>query len=223
MKKLLFLFFIFSSYSITNTQTTFGVKGGLNMASIVKNYNTPIENKYKLGFQLGGFVKFGLSEKFYLQPELLYSLQGTKFGKIDLTNIVLPQNDLDDLFASYNGNSKQNESNIILPVMLKYYLNDKFNLEFGPQLDYLFNTKSDAIRIENGQIVSNEENNSESDFNFGLNLGAGYNFNENFGLNLRYHYGFNRLKKGGALAAYDTGQKSRNSVFSLNLEYRFIK
>lgn len=192
------------------------------MASIHDNFESPIEKKYKLGFQLGGFAKIGLSEKFYLQPELLYSLQGTKFGEFDLTFIQLPQNDLDDLFAQKVDGGSQNESNIILPIILRYYFNEKFFVGFGPQLDFLFHTKADDFKInDNGRITYNDSS-SESKFNFGLNLGVGYYFNEKMGLNFRYNYGFNRLDRSNqATSKYDL--VSRNSVFSLSLEYQFIK
>lgn len=192
------------------------------MASIHDNFESPIEKKYKLGFQLGGFAKIGLSEKLYVQPELLYSLQGAKFD-LELSNIIQPVNDSDPLFSEGSLKSNQQESNFILPVMLQYYLADKFLVEFGPQLDFLFHTKLDGERETNTGIVDeNESYNNETDFYFGLNLGIGYHFNENMGLNLRYNYGFNRLEK-SALGSYKSNNVSRNSVFSLSLEYQFVK
>ena len=33
----------------------------------------------KVGFQIGGLVEIGVSEKFSVQPELVFSTQGAKF------------------------------------------------------------------------------------------------------------------------------------------------
>ena len=222
MKKVFLLFVIIFCFQFGLAQKiTFGVKGGANLASFTENFDSPFDYKYKLGFQLGGFARIELVDRLFLQPELLYSLQGTKY-EISLVSIILPQIPRGaDEFFNNGGTVSQNESNIILPVMLKYYLADKFNVEFGPQVDYHFQTKSDQIVLANEGIINNtDDTTNESDFNFGVNLGLGYDFNENMGLGVRYNYGFNRLFKNN-LANYDNGDKRRNSIFSLSLEYRF--
>lgn len=217
MRKILLLLIFTGIYELQAQNIEYGLKGGVNMSSFVENFDTPVDNKYKLGFQLGGYAKFSLLEKLYLQPELLYSLQGTRFD-LDISQVTLPQSDSDSLFPEGSSKGNQQESNIILPVMLQYYFTEKFNIEFGPQLDFLFHTKSDELRTTNSGIVSEKRNYNESDFNFGLNVGVGYSFTEKVGVGFRYNYGFNRLE--GASFDNKSSSKSRNSIFSFNFEYR---
>ena len=90
MKKVLLtptLFILFSICSL-NAQTTFGVKGGLNLASINIDNSDMI-----LTWQAGAFSHMPLGGKVFFQPELLISRKGTRlkdfFYTSDLTfNIV---------------------------------------------------------------------------------------------------------------------------------------
>ena len=205
MKKILLMLCVALCAQWANAQNiTFGVKGGLNLASLNDNLPVSLAYKYKFGFQAGGFARIDVAERLYVQPELMYALQGVKYN-VEVTSISLPQTD--PLFGRQNIDVTVSESNVILPVMLKYYFNDAFNAEVGPQLDYLFSAKTKAEGI--GSVTE-----SFSDFNFGFNIGLGYDVNEKIGLGVRYHYGLNRADR-------DFPGKVRNSIFSLNAEYRF--
>ncbi len=216
MKKIFYLIITIISIQITMAQSpVYGIKGGTNFSTILTDFESPLDYKYKAGFQVGGFVKMKLVDQLYFQPELLYSLQGTQydFSTIDINQ---PQDQSDPLFDDNITGIKSNESNIILPLLLKYYFNEKFNFQFGPQLDYMFNVTADNIELDGGIIVVNGKNSrSVSDFNWGIDFGMGYDFSKRIGLDLRYNYGFNRSDLGDSTFRYG------NSVFQLNLEYRF--
>lgn len=218
MKKILLALCIVFSIQFTNAQkVTFGVKGGTNLAAFTENFDSAFDYKYKLGFQFGGFAIIQLADKLYLQPELLYSLQGTKYS-LNTIAVVLPQTP--NIMLKEVKNVNLNESTLILPIMLKYFVIENLAIEIGPQLDYFFLISGERIVfLRDGFGITRERKNT-SDFNFGVNLGVGYDINENLGLGVRYNYGFNRLFR-GELSAYDNGFKRRNSIFSLNLEYRF--
>lgn len=221
MKKVLFLMITILFVQANQAQNiTYGVKGGVNYSSFSTNFDSALDYKYKLGYQLGGFAKIKLMDKLYIQPELLYILQGTKYD-ITLVNIELPQNDIDDLLSGSIQNKNQNESTIILPILLKYFVNNNFNIEFGPQLDYLFHVENSLgdFSIRN-DIIAQDTRRSVSAFNFGINLGVAYDFNQQMGLGLRYNYGFD-FDKSGDLSRFTNEFKIRNSVFHLNFEYRF--
>ena|GEM_PF-5083442 len=190
----------------------------LTSTKFIINFESPADYRYKLGFQIGGFAKIELSDKLYLQPEILYSLQGSKLD-IDILSSLLPQTDPSAL-PSNATNTRVNESNIVLPVMLKYYIINKLNLEIGPQLDYLFWVSEENIQFLQDEASVVNDSGSTSDFNFGLNLGVGFDFNEKAAVGLRYNYGFNRLFK-GELSEFNNGDRLRNSVFQFNFEYRF--
>jgi len=71
---------------------TFGVRAGLN----ISNFKGDVENNSaKIGQQLGIFGEFKISEKFTLQPELVYSWQGANFedgsDNLGYLNVTLPK------------------------------------------------------------------------------------------------------------------------------------
>jgi hypothetical protein len=162
MKKVLLTALAVFAFSFANAQDTkYGVKGGLNMSN-----NTLGEHTSLLAFHLGGFAEFKMSDKFAIQPELLYSAQG---GKISANG------------ANYTTNL--NYFNI--PVMAKYYVADAFSIEAGPQIGFLMSAKSDGTDIKD---MCNSTD-------FGFNLGAGYNLNETMSLGLRYSIGLSNVIK----------------------------
>ncbi len=96
------LFFVTLSYA----QVDFGIKSGLNFSNAI--YNTSNASpEGRVGFYLGTLVDFALSEKFSVQPELLYSSEGIKDGTIDFLN---------------------------LPVVVKWYFSEGIHIHAGPQV-----------------------------------------------------------------------------------------
>ncbi|MBA9075739.1 MULTISPECIES: porin family protein [Rufibacter] len=79
MKKLFTLIIVAFLGSLgAQAQTSFGIKGGLNVANEGGDAKgtDPIT-----GVHVGGFASTSISSRFGFQPELLYSLQGYKQGK----------------------------------------------------------------------------------------------------------------------------------------------
>ena len=103
--------------SINAQDVTFGVKGGLNLASISEYITYASDVKSRTSIHFGAVVEFSLSNKFSLQPELLYSGQGFKSSydseKLDYLN---------------------------LPVLAKFYVWNGFNVEAGPQMGLLISS-----------------------------------------------------------------------------------
>jgi hypothetical protein len=54
---------------------TFGPKAGINYTSLIKD-DRRINSDYKLGYHLGGFLRFSPG-KFYIQPEVLFTSKKT--------------------------------------------------------------------------------------------------------------------------------------------------
>ncbi len=101
-------------------------------------------------------------------------LNGTGFyvgavADIEATEKLHVQPEL--LYASVGG-----EGAILIPVMAKYYVAEKFNLQAGPQLDFVLNVPSIAEPIVNETGVS-------------LGIGAGYDINEDFAVQAKYTFG----------------------------------
>lgn len=111
--------------SLSAQDLNFGVKGGVNVASIGggNNYVGVAGLGSKVGFHLGGVVESPFSEKFSLQAELLYSLQGSKW--------------------SIGSGSNLNLNYINLPILGKYYIIEGLSAEAGPLVGFLLSTNAD--------------------------------------------------------------------------------
>ena len=190
MKKITLSIIAVLAFGFTNAQEVkFGVKGGINFADLTGDIDG---NTSKVGFQVGGFAEIKLTEKFAIQPELLFSAQGTKSDE-----------DGSDL--------KYNLDYLNVPVMAKYYVADKFSLEAGPQIGFLLSAKAKA-----GDEDADVKDLFKS-IDFGVNFGAGYDFTENISAGIRYNLGLSNV-----LDTEDgDNSKVKSSVFSLSVGYKF--
>ncbi|WP_281232071.1 porin family protein [Flavobacterium gelatinilyticum] len=187
-------------------EVKYGFKGGLNVSSL--NGDTDgLDLNSRFGFNAGGFVEIKFSEKFALQPEILYSTQGAKF-----TNVGAVVNG--DL---YTGDVCFNLDYINVPVMFKYYAAEKFSIEAGPQLGFLVSAKTKTKLDGYNQTVEGDVKDSFQSIDFGLNLGAGYDFTEHFFVNARYNLGITKIEK----TEPGDNSKTHNGVFSLSAGYKF--
>lgn len=206
MKKIILTVVVFTFGFVNAQEVKFGAKAGLNFANLTGDIE---DASMKIGFNLGGFAEIKVSDKFSVQPELLYSTQGAK------------NETSEDDFTS---ESKLNLSYLNIPIMAKYYVSEKFSLEAGPQIGFLLSAKSKYEFTESdgegGSIsVSGDEDVKDSfeSIDFGLNLGTAYDFTENLFAGLRYNIGLSNVAK--TESGDDT--KINNSVISLSLGYRF--
>ncbi|WP_130736698.1 porin family protein [Flavobacterium sp. J27] len=168
MKKLFFAAAAVLAFGVTNAQEVkFGAKAGLNLSTLTGDDDTSM----KVGFQVGGFAEIGISDKFAIQPELLYSAQGTKYDGA--------------------GDPSLNLDYLNIPVMAKYYVTEGFSLEAGPQIGFLLSAKA---KSDGGDVDFKDYVNSTD---FGLNVGAGYDVTENINLGLRYGFGLSDVNKEG--------------------------
>jgi hypothetical protein len=104
-----------------------GVKGGVNFSNFTGTGNwQDVKAKTLVGYHFGGFVSFFLGNYFAVQPEILFSTQGSKFET-----------------AGQTFDQKVNYIN--LPVMLKYRSKSGFYLEAGPQFGFKTSESSSSI------------------------------------------------------------------------------
>ena len=166
MKKIILSFVAVFAFGYANAQKTqFGVKAGVNFATLAGDSDGASSI---VGFNVGGFAEIKISEKFSIQPELLYSTQG---AEIDSDGETV------DFNLSY----------LNIPIMAKYYVAPKFSLELGPQIGFLTSAKGEAM----GVSVDIEDFFKSTDF--GLNFGAGYDFTDKFSASVRYNLGLSNI------------------------------
>ncbi|MBW4361335.1 porin family protein [Flavobacterium taihuense] len=205
MKKIILAAVAVLVFGFTNAQKAqFGIKGGLNVANQIYSEDGAPSPSSIIGFHIGGFVEVKMSDKFSIQPEVLYSTQGSKF----------------DMNVDYNGTNYNTEdvfklSYINIPIMFKYYAAERFSLEAGPQIGFLTSSKLDVTVL--GQSVSQNAKDLFESVDFGLNIGAGFDFTKNFSAGVRYNFGLANVAK------TEGGDDStvKNGVFSVSLGYKF--
>lgn len=103
----------------------FGIKGGLNFA----NLKGDADDNFNVltNFHIGGLYEARIFDHVYIQPELLYSVQGAKVRD-------------EEVKLNY----------FTVPLMLKIYINGNFNIQGGPQMSMLLSESDNfsAFRSE---------------------------------------------------------------------------
>jgi Outer membrane protein beta-barrel domain len=204
MKKIYLCFlFMAAIFSTAFSQSiSGGLRAGLNIAnqsisigSLPQGVNaTTPKLDSKVGFQIGGYLKIMTSEKFGIQPEVVFSQMGYN------------QNTTESI-SNGNLTFKLNEKNIAslgylsLPVMLRYNITENFNLQAGPQLGILLSA-SGTTEISGAPVGSGITNGSKTedikkgynDIDFGGAFGLGVDFGK-FNAGARYYLGLSNLLK----------------------------
>jgi len=190
MKKIILTVFValFAIVSM-NAQASFGIKAGVNFASI-RGDNTENFNS-RTSFVGGLFAEIPMSEKVTFQPELVYSGQGAKYAEMDE----------DETF-------KMDYLNI--PFMFKFYLNEGFNLQAGPQLGFLLSSKAGEVDVKDFM----------STVDFGLNFGLGYELESGINFEARYNLGLSNIWE-TYYYGNDAIVNNKNGVWQITLGYAF--
>jgi len=220
MKKLILsLAVVASAAGVANAQTGIkvGVKGGFNGSTFSGTDSKGSE--YKAGFAAGGFVNFGVSDNFSVQPEFLYSQKGASVDDFQVSGRTL----------------KSTLGYLDVPIMLRYNVGEDgkgFFVELGPQGSFVLHNR-DFIQT-GGVNTQQTENTSTNDLNkvvIGYVGGLGYQITSGLQIGLRYTGDFSRVYKEGASTSLKAASGTsapflqnpnvRNSVFQLQVGYAF--
>lgn len=204
MKRLIKLFsagiLMIGAITTANAQSSdaltpsFGIKGGVNFASITgDDFDSPDS---RTSFHVGLLAEFPLTEMFSLQAEALYSGQGF-------------ESDLDGEIFGGEGKVEYQLDYINVPVLAKVYILDGLSIEAGPQFGFKVNEEIDAnANADDGDLNLDEA----EDFDFGV--AAGVTFETPMGLFAtgRYTQGFTDIVN---------NRDVKNSVFQIGVGYKF--
>ncbi len=174
MKKIIFLSVFTAAAFIGQAQIKFGIKAGANFSKFSGD-DAKIEDlspKFRTGLAGGGFVNIGLNEMFSLQPELLYSMEGTTYKQPG------------DKKATYKTDY------INIPVLLQYNNPSGFYAETGPQVGFLISAK---IAYDGNSMDIKDDLKT---INFSWGLGAGYKLSNGLGIGARYNLGITKIGDG---------------------------
>ena len=160
------------SSAATAQHANIGIKGGVNAYTIKGDDDASFDTK--VSFHLGLIGHIHISNQFALQPELVYSVQGTQY--------TIAGQDV-----------KLNLNYINVPLIFQYMFDNGFRLQAGPQLGFLASAKA---------AVNDNDTDVKDDFesiDLGIALGASYvNPASNFGVDIRYNLGLSNINDGAA-------------------------
>lgn len=169
MRKVLFgLTLLVSTTAATAQHAEFGVKAGLNAAK----FSNESGSNYKMNpsFHVGILEHIHINKRFAIQPEVVFSLQGTKYKSDDM-------------------NAKINLGYINVPVLFQLMTESGFRFETGPQIGFLVSAKSK---------LGNESEDIKSELkstDFAWAFGVGYITASKFGFDLRFNAGISDITK----------------------------
>ena len=193
MKKL-FLFTALALFSLTFSiaQVNFGAKAGVNFSDItgddVDSFNG------LTSFHIGVVAEIPVSDMFAVQPELIYSAQGSDYEE-----------------SEFSGSVKADYLNV--PIMAKFYVGEGgFSVEAGPQVGLLLSAKDEY----DGGDEDIKDFLKSTDF--GVNFGLGYKMESGLNFGARYNLGLSNVNDSDDL---DSGAEYKNSVIQVSVGYFF--
>jgi len=116
--------------------------------------------------------------------------------------------------------SAEDLSFIYLPVMAKYYVADKFNIQVGPQLNFSSNLDDIKRAIRDTEELLGTNGNVDDvlkTFGIDLGIGAGFDVSNNIGIQARYAFELTDRYSGPAGGVLDI----KGSSFIVGLTYMF--
>ncbi len=198
MKKVILAAFVLGTITtaVAQQQVKFGPKAGLNFA----NLSGLNDSEMKTSFHVGAVAEIKFNEKFSIQPEVVYSAQGTKYTE---TFPVLGTVE-----------TSLNNDYINIPILAKYYIVDGFSVEAGPQVGFLMKSES---KVEGGSgSVTTDSKDSFKSTDFGLGLGMAYDLPVGLFVNARYNLGLSDIRENTS-----AGDAVKNNVIQVGIGYKF--
>lgn len=158
-------------------EASWGVKGGVNFATLSSDQDPGPEFKYRIGVVAGGFFTWPIGARLDVQPEVLFSQQGATFDATGLASVVLK---LDSL---------------VTPILVRYKLSSTGRglvLFGGPSLGFKLTAKATAKA--SGQSTTDDISDDIESFDYGVVFGAGWEAGR-LTIDGRYTWGLSGLGK----------------------------
>lgn len=190
MKKLCLLALtVMAGFAVHAQNVDFGLKGGLNLATWSAN-NSSVGYQNRAGFYGGLSARVHVSPNFAVQPEVVYSSQGTKYT-----------------FGNQEHNLKLNYVNI--PLMLQAKVGGGLYAQAGPQIGFLIGVEDKVQDVETGFFTTQDFKKNDVAVGFGI----GYSGVSPIGIDARYNLGLTNINNAGA-------NNIKNNVLQVGLTYR---
>lgn len=200
MKKLPLLLLLLAAAG--GAQAQIGVKAGINGA-VLNGENIDMDTRYKTTYHVGAFVRLPVLGPLSIQPEVLYSLQGSEFRS-----------------ALANYDTKLHYLNV--PVLARVKVGPVY-AEAGPQLGVLLGAREDGtLRISAADGYGPVDRSASGNYkktDFALAAGAGVELG-NIILGARYTAGLSNINDVRDLNGAND-PRLRNRVIQLSVGVKF--
>lgn len=189
----------FAQNSSSDSKISFGAKAGVNFASVSEDDD--LDTKGKIGFHVGAVVQINISEKFSLQPEVMYSQQGYKFD----------YEYVDSDFSIVDATGVGHLDYINIPIMAGYQVIDGLTVQAGPQFGINLTAKE---TYDEGDDFDFKDETQTLDI--ALGFGAQYKLPMGLFFQARFTLGMNKIIKDD-----DFDLDIKNRVAGLSIGYFF--
>lgn len=180
MKKCIVTLIFLATISVVSfAQLNGGLKAGINIATV--GGSDADGASPRLGYHAGGYLRFDFNNRFSFQPELLIGSVGARqkeesYDDPDLGTIRVKG----EAIVTY----------ISVPAIFLFKLNDKLNVQAGPQVGFLvaakakYDIQSDFMDFSGSEDVKDQF----KKLDFGINAGLGLDLNP-VTISARYYLG----------------------------------
>lgn len=152
----------------------FGVKAGLNLATMTKSDGAA---KFRPGIHAGAFAEYVINDYVGVQAELLYSMQGTRVKEDGATGT---------LKLDY----------IVLPILAKIYVIEGLSVDLGPQFGYMVSAKAKEKVDGESSTINVYDDPSLKKFDVSVGMGLSYKLPYNLVVSARYNLGLTKIYDG---------------------------
>jgi opacity protein-like surface antigen len=150
-------------------QDQIGVKGGINFTNYAGDV---MDNKIKVGFHVGAFANFKVIDQLFIQPELLYSLQGARF-----------QN------SAFNLDYNEHLHYINVPILARYFITENISVYAGPYVGVLIAGKAKGNYFGTEINEDIKDHRSIKTLDFGAIIGIAYQLANRMNVGARIQFG----------------------------------
>jgi len=182
----------------------FGIKGGINLSNLYAG-DVGDEN-LKVGLNLGLMAKMPINNGFAIQPEVIYSSQGSR---INYNNSILGK-----------GEYRFNLNYVQVPVLAVVNIGEYFNIHVGPYISFL--TSANIKELESDGDIDDIRDLDVDDFNrvdYGFAGGVAFE-TKGFTAGARYNYGLKEVGKSGTISGEAT-DNMKNSFGTVYVGFTF--
>ena len=185
-------------------QFTYGVRAGLNLATISNAKLLVGEDvvKMKPSLYVGAFGEYKVGDFFGLSADLIYSRQGVSFDAFSFE-------EEGEEWSIPKSNMRLNYLN--LPIMARLYVLEGLSVDLGPQFGILLGAKVWSDGVDDTEDIKDEIQSLDVSFGAGLTYNIG-----KFLIQGRYNLGLTDCMKDN-----NGDKKFKNNVIQFGVGYRF--